>query len=299
MANKGFALYKRDNNLYILSVAYEYGISKFVGFDENGELYKIGKLNDTQKEWLKTHNPKLNEKTKSLIFIDDYYLTKSLFNNFPKGKMYTQLPGGGGIYKETRKYNSIYDLFANKVFLKSLERHGSFNENFDLVKKTIKKVINEDFQIKKINQESPNIEFTAVSIENEIDKNKINDIFYSLQKEGKIPKNFKRPTFKNGDFDYHMTITLGELPLSLKRDLDKNVSLNVETIGISNLAVALGVYGDYLSKNKFQHITIAFYDAPINSKFIVNWIPLETPFKINGIIREFSTKKKIVKRRAY
>jgi hypothetical protein len=46
----------------------------------------------------------------------------------------------------------------------------------------------------------------------------------------------------------------------------------------------------------FQHITLAFKGYPQYSKDIENWEPLETPFKVKGIIREFTASKKVIKR---
>ena len=148
----------------------------------------------------------------------------------------------------------------------------------------------------KLKQEKPVVAFTAVSIEDEEDRNKIERIFSILEKQGKIPADFIRPKFLNGDFDFHMTITLGELPMKFKVDLGKETVLNIEFVGISDSAVALGVSGDYFSTNKYQHITLAFKNLPEDSKNIENWISLSKPFKLNGIIREFTSKKEIVRR---
>lgn len=452
MANRGFALYKRGNDLYILSVAYEYADSKFVGFDESGDVFKINKLSDKQKEWLKNHDPKQSEKAKNYIFIGDYFLYRVAFSDFPKGKPYTQLPGGGGVYKETRKYNLIYDVFKNDTILSAIEKYGTFNEGYAIVKNlikeevekifsvecpeltitsqmkkevdkyktvedllragglsiktldmaafgfnedTIKSIMPKDLNIKwkddynnvvweqnksgknkeqwaseinlskpidvsfskgkfwledghhryyaakilkkplKVNleikenpilklaptlgyddfhrcifkkvkqfkmnenslkQEKPAVGFTAVSIEDESEKEKINKIFDSLREQGKIPESFIRPRFPNGDIDYHMTIKLGELPVGFKKDLDKEVVLNIKTVGISDSAVALGASGEYFSDNEFQHITLAFATLPENSKHIKNWQPLEQPIQVKGVIREFTSRKKLIKR---
>ena len=147
-----------------------------------------------------------------------------------------------------------------------------------------------------LKQESYQAAFTAVSIEDDAEKKKISDVFDSLKEQGKIPENFTRPQFKDGSLDYHMTIKLGELPNGFKKDLDKEVELNVESVGISNFAVALGVSGDYFSANKYQHITLAFSTTPDSSKDIEDWQSLEHPFKVKGIIREFTSRKKVIKR---
>jgi len=456
MTNKGFALYKKGADLYILSVAYEYPDSRFVGFDNTKEVFKVNKLSDEQKDWLKSHDPRQHEKTKNHIFLKDYYLSKVLFQDFPTGKPYTQLPGGGGVYKETRKYNFIYDLFDNETVLRAIDKYGTTNEARNIIKQIIREEIDklvytkkkntpqsigfqmlekeakkhntseellrsggfstealdlaafgfteesvkslmpkqlsikwkDDFEnviweiannqkkgisktewAKKINlsepidvsfdgrkfyiedghhrycaakilnvplsvnleikanpiaklsdkgydefhreffdkvkeirevklkQQIPTAAFTAVSIEDESEKKKISDVYDSLKAQGKIPERFfTRPAFKDGTLDYHMTIGLGELPLRFKRDLDKEVVLNIETFGISDDAVALGVSGDYFSDNEFQHITLGFKYAPSDSKLIKNWEPLEHPFTVRGVIREFRANKEVIKR---
>jgi len=291
MANKGFALYKRGNDLYILSVAYEYADTRFVGFDDKAEVFKVNKLNDEQKEWLKTHDPKKNDKTKNYIFVKDYYLYRVMFKDFPKGKPYTQLPGGGGVYKETRKFNFVYDLFKNDTILRAIENYGTFNEGYFLIKRLIKEEVE-----KMLKQVKPAVAFTAVSIEDESEKKKINEVFDSLQEQGMIPENFIRPAFKDGTLDYHMTIKLGELSLGFKKDLNKEVVLNIETVGVSDGAIALGVSGEYFSDNEYQHITLAFKSLPESSKHIQNWKPLEHPFQIKGVIREFTASKRVITR---
>jgi len=311
MANKGYALYQKEGKLYLFTVKYEYIESRFVGFDDFGETFLIRKLNDEQKQWKATHDVKKDEKLKNLIFIGDYYLTRILYKDFPKGKPYTQLPGGGGVYKETRKYNNIYELFKNETFLRALEKYSTFKEGYNIVRDLIREAIGSLIFTRKINkpevtafemfednlkQEKPAVGFTAVSIENEDEKKKISNIFDSLKEQGKIPDNFIRPAFKDGTLDYHMTIKLGELPLSHRKDLDKEVTLNIGTIGISDKAIALGVSGEYFSDNDFQHITLAFYELPQYSKEITDWQPLDHLFNVKGIIREFTTDKKVIKR---
>lgn len=291
MANKGFALYRRDDGLYVLSVAYEYADTRFVGFDEMGVVFKISKLDETQKDWLRTHDPKKYDKTKNVIFFGDYYAKQIMFQNFPKGKPYSQLPGGGGVYKETRKCNSVYDLFKNDTILRAIEKYGIFGEGYKVVKELVKEEI-----AKMLKQESPKVAFTAVSIEEESERNKINVIYNSLVEKGVVPGNFIRPAFKGGELDYHMTIKLGELPVMFKRDLDKDVVLNITTIGVSDEAVALGVSGDYFSSNEHQHITLAFKTLPESSKHIRTWNQIEKPLQVNGIIREFSQKKEVIAR---
>ncbi len=304
MANKGFALYRRDKDLYLLSVAYEYADTRFVGFDINGEVLKINKLNDKQKEWLKTHDSKQSEKTRDYIFLGDYYVYGAALQGFPSGKPYTQLPGGGGVYKETRKAQNIYELFKNETFLRALEKYGTFNEGRKILRQLIKEEVAKAVSAKKnsnfsgafLKQEKLNVSFTAVSIEDESEKEKIKRVFEILRNEGAIPEDFIIPSFKDGTLDYHMTILMGELPLKFLPDLNQEVMLNINSIGVSDKAVALGVSGDYFSDGEKQHITLAFKDLPKDSKEIEKWAPLKNSFPVKGIIREFDVNKNILKR---
>lgn len=173
---------------------------------------------------------------------------------------------------------------------------------FHRQKKKFMKLLQQDksvLEIKTVDllkQKKPIIEFTAVIIEDEFERKKISDVYDSLKKQGLIPSWFTRPTFKDGTLDYHMTIKLGELPIGFKKDIDKDVTLNIETFGISNNAVALGVSGEYFSDNKYQHITLAFKGFPKYSKNITEWKPLKEPFKVKGIIKEYTSKKEVIKR---
>lgn len=148
MPSKGYALYKVEKKLFLIPVAYEFADTKFVGFDQSGTIYKIGRLNDAQKAWLKKNNPIQDSKVRDYIFAEDYFAYKVPLSQIPKGKPYTQLPGGGGVYKETRKYNYLPDLFKNETFLRALGNHGSFLENYNSVKKIVKEAV-EDFILKK------------------------------------------------------------------------------------------------------------------------------------------------------
>ena len=187
MANKGYALYQKNGELYLFTVKYEYTESRFVGFDDFGEIFRIRKLNEEQKQWKATHDVRKNEKTKNLIFIGDYYLARVGFSNFPLGKPYTQLPGGGGVYKETRKYTNIYELFKNETFLRALDKYSTFKEGYRTIRNLIREAINKLIYTKKmktpsligfsmfedkikLKQEKPSVGFTAVSIEDESEK---------------------------------------------------------------------------------------------------------------------------------
>jgi hypothetical protein len=95
-----------------------------------------------------------------------------------------------------------------------------------------------------------------------------------------IPEGWSKPD------DYHMTITLGELSLSMKLAgaIGSEVELEVNSIGVSDKAIAAGVSGLF-SRNEKQHITMAFEDRPADSNEITEWIPVK-PFKVIGYVRE-------------
>jgi predicted kinase len=84
---------------------------------------------------------------------------------------------------------------------------------------------------------------------------------------------------------HHMTICLGEL--KDKTDIDKEVVLSVNQIGLSDMAMAVRVEG-YGTKNDIPHITIAVNPnggKPKYSNLITNWRNIK-PFNIMGVIKE-------------
>ena len=84
---------------------------------------------------------------------------------------------------------------------------------------------------------------------------------------------------------HHMTINLGEL--KDKTDLGKQVTLTVEEIGLSDMAMAVKVSG-YSSKNEIQHITVAINPdggKPAMSNQITKWQPIKK-FMIGGVVTE-------------
>lgn len=86
-------------------------------------------------------------------------------------------------------------------------------------------------------------------------------------------------------FAHHMTINLGEL--KDKTDLGKQVTLTVEEVGISDMAMAVKVSG-YPSKNEIPHITIAINPdggKPVMSNQITKWQPIKK-FMIGGVVTE-------------
>lgn len=89
---------------------------------------------------------------------------------------------------------------------------------------------------------------------------------------------------------HHMTINFGKgLPEDLKDDLGKMVQLRGVSVGLSDMAMAVGVEG-YYSDNDKPHITIAVNRSeggkPVMSNDISNWDKLDNPINISGKVTE-------------
>lgn len=97
--------------------------------------------------------------------------------------------------------------------------------------------------------------------------------------------------------NYHMTIDRGVLPdsLRLRGDLNSQVELTINVVGISENSIAFGVIG-YYSKNEMPHITIAFKEGsrPEESNNIKNWKPIDKVI-VNGIVREVGQNNIVLK----
>ena len=89
----------------------------------------------------------------------------------------------------------------------------------------------------------------------------------------------------------HMTIVFKEgLPQELKDDLNKDVTLTVKSIGVSDDAIAVGVEG-YPSNNPIPHITLAIPPdgKPANSNYIEDWRDVESGILLRGKVSEIRT----------
>ena len=91
---------------------------------------------------------------------------------------------------------------------------------------------------------------------------------------------------------HHMTITLGELPENLKTTmLGERVNLVVESLGINDKVIAIGVDG-YYSKNAKPHITLAVNRAnggkPVMSNQIEDWKPHTINKLLTGTVEEYT-----------
>lgn len=89
-----------------------------------------------------------------------------------------------------------------------------------------------------------------------------------------------------GVIAHHMTIAFGK-PVPNQEDLDKDVTLSVTELGLSDMAMAVRVEG-YPSKNEIPHITIAINPnggKAVMSNDITKWRKIK-PFNINGKVTE-------------
>lgn len=89
---------------------------------------------------------------------------------------------------------------------------------------------------------------------------------------------------------HHMTIVFGKA-LPNQEDLDKEVTLTVTGIGLSDMAIAVSVDG-YPSTNQTPHITVAINPnggTPSMSKEITQWRKIKS-FNLFGVVSEIKKK---------
>jgi len=134
--------------------------------------------------------------------------------------------GTGGLTAEELANRNTHGVQLKKIedMIKKLNGSG---------KMTLKKIMDA--------KEASNVIYSAVILDNKSHDLLLNT-FSSL-----IPDGWKK-------IAHHMTITLGEL--RDKTDIDKDVTLTVTHVGLSDKAMAVVVTG-YRSKNKTSHVTIA------------------------------------------
>lgn len=93
---------------------------------------------------------------------------------------------------------------------------------------------------------------------------------------------------------HHMTINMGELHKEHERYLGMKVDLRVKTIGISDMAIAVGVEG-FPSVMKIPHITVAINRKegakPYSSNKITNWQPVQFAIDLTGVVKELGYPK--------
>ena len=121
-------------------------------------------------------------------------------------------------------------------------------ETKQLKKKIIKKDVKKFFKskIKKIRESKDKILYSAVVLE----EDSRDKVLALMRLCVDVPEDWER-------LADHMTIVFKEgLPEELKKDLGKDVTLTIKTIGISDDAIAVGVEG-YPSTKDNPHITLA------------------------------------------
>ena len=137
--------------------------------------------------------------------------------------------------------------------------------------------------IRKVLIESQ-VQFTGVKVADPSEIAKLE----SMAKKNMEELGIEMPGGWKNPIDYHMTVKFGMLPLGMRMrgDVGKPTILQVQTLGVSDRAIALGVSG-YMSRNENQHITLKFEIYPSDSNEIQKWIPLPFPFEVEGVIHEY------------
>ena len=149
------------------------------------------------------------------------------------------------------------------------------------MKQEIRKVIKEE--IEKMLKPVP-ISYTAAIVEANSEIKKLNQSAYAFG----IPDGWKKT------YDYHMTISTGNLPFSVKSNIvNKKVKLKIVAIGKNDNAMVFKEEGDMFSRNDVKHITIAFNRSPKMSKDITEWKNVE-PFIVDAVIRQVDHNHKVV-----
>jgi len=149
----------------------------------------------------------------------------------------------------------------------------------------IREIIREEIGHIFNGKKSTNVEYTGVILEgSEIQK------FESLLSKELMVLGIEAPPEWRKPDNYHMTITSGELSLSVKMSgaIGSPVELTCHSIGVSEDAMAVGVSGLF-SRNEIQHITVLFRSRPSDSNYITNWVEFN-PFTVTGYVREVTNK---------
>jgi len=163
--------------------------------------------------------------------------------------------GTGGLSAEELAERNTHGVPLDKI-KSMIQAHKSIGPL------TLDKVI----QSKSMNSKVPK-KLASVILDNS-SRDKLIEAVNSLPQINKLPEGW-------GVIAHHMTINFGKgLPEDLKGDLGKTVQLRVNSIGMSDMAIAVGVEG-YHSDNEKPHITIAINKAeggkPVMSNNIQNW----------------------------
>jgi hypothetical protein len=189
-----------------------------------------------------------------------------------RGKKYkvTNTEDGKGIKNDKievlddRKQNAWYD--SRHFDLKIV----NLNES---VRKYVRKKILEAYKKKLDENESQNIKYSAVVLDDD--------------SRDKLLSNFKIPA----DWEtiaHHMTIKMGGL--TDKALIGKEFNLQVTHIAHNDMVMAVMVDTDAPSMNVIKHITLAVNRVaggkPVMSNRLSNWEPVDMPFVIKGVVTE-------------
>ena len=151
----------------------------------------------------------------------------------------------------------------------------SFKVNKKLIKEKRKNFFK--YKIKKINESKDRVLYSGIIL----DEDSRDKVLALMRLCVEVPEDWKR-------LAHHMTIVFKEgLPKELKDDLNKDVTLTVKSIGVSDDAIAVGVEG-YPSNNPIPHITLAIPPdgKPVNSNEIEDWRDVENEILLNGKVSE-------------
>ena len=94
---------------------------------------------------------------------------------------------------------------------------------------------------------------------------------------------------------HHCTLSFGDPAASpevaeyIARNLGKTVALNVVSVGIAVEVIAVGVEGDFKSRNEIPHITVAVPEGgrPANSNLIERWEDYSIGEELHGVVDAF------------
>lgn len=158
------------------------------------------------------------------------------------------------------------------------------------MKRKLRKFIKE--AIDKIMTKPRSVSFIAAIVEDDADINMLSNNAYQYG----IPDGWIRPK-RNGQLDYHMTISLGDLQFSSKQNIvNTKVDLKIVAIGKSDDAIAFKEEGDMYSKNDLKHITIAYNSnggSPKMAKKITEWVEID-PFIVKSIVRQIDHDNNVI-----
>ena len=131
--------------------------------------------------------------------------------------------------------------------------------------------------------ENTNVSYSAVVL-TEKSQNKLKDSLI----EAELLNSDNLTGFKL--YCHHMTINLGPIQFGLEEKIGQPAEITVVSFAEDDKVKAVGVESDIPSKNAQKHITVAVNfgngGKPFLSNKLTNWVPLENPIKLQGIIEE-------------